>query len=658
MKREQDQTSRDCASDSVAGDSPALGRFRCALMVLQAVAALAVGCSRHPKALPAREEATATSVQALNTSPKVQDFAVYGRNSIELLGQAVVTGGDVGVKDIGSGSFLFAPYEAAIQQQARISTNRSLLGDSVLLGGEAIVGDVQTSQLVDFEAQHVTVAPFVTMPALPTPFAVSPGTNNLTIADGATQQIATNSRFATVTLGLNSKLRVSGGINQFGQLQMGQGSRLEVLASTELRILGRLSAAQSSFVGAGTGVTLSARDIRIEISGANGGGGQPLDVPSAASWGEQAELHAVVLAPNGTIRLDQSVTAFGALVGRDVLVGQLASVTFQDGLSNCPASCADANPCTVDACSAGACTHVAVANGTSCNDGNACTRTDTCQAGVCAGSNPVACTAQDQCHTAGTCDTQTGTCSNPVKADGTACSDGNGCTQTDTCQAGACVGANPVTCTALDQCHVAGTCDPASGVCSSPVKPNGSLCDLGGTTGVCREATCSTPAPGVSCANDAECGPGFMCGINNGASFGKNAQGNYCWSVACLLQADVQCGRTTSPCGLCVNTPAFIANVPLCTANCTGKVCGGDVSDGCGGTCPVCAQGQQCRSSECQADLVCGLGNGARFGLPADANVCWPPFCNVPKNARVACGTTGDPCGLCPACTAKCDGRP
>ena len=298
------------------------GSFRWALMLAHVVAALPIGCSRHPKALPAaKEETTATSAQALNTSPKVQDFAVYGRNSIELLGQAVVTGGDVGVKDIGSGAFLFAPYEAAIQQQARISTNRSLLGDSVLLGGEAIVGDVQTNQLVDLGAQHGTVAPFVTMPALPTPFAVSPGTNNLTIADGATQQIATNSRFATVTLGLNSKLRVSGGINQFGQLQMGQGSRLEVLASTELRILGRLSAAQSSFVGAGTGVTLSARDIRIEISGANGGGGQPLDVPSAASWGEQAELHAVVLAPNGTIRLDQSARAFGALAGRDVLVG-------------------------------------------------------------------------------------------------------------------------------------------------------------------------------------------------------------------------------------------------------------------------------------------------------------------------------------------------
>ena len=215
-----------------------------------------------------------------------------------------------------------------------------------------------------------------------------------------------------------------------------------------------------------------------------------------------------------------------------------------------------------------------------CNDGNACTQTDTCQTGVCAGANPVTCAASDQCHDAGTCDPATGACSNPseverhvvqrrqrlhadrhvperrlhrrepgglrgvrpvprrghvrpgsracsnpAKADGTACNDGNACTQTDTCQAGVCAGANPVTCAAsgpvprcghlrpgdgpvlepaegrrhdvqrrqrctqtdtcqagacvggepgrvrgADQCHVAGTCNPATGQCSNPIE--------------------------------------------------------------------------------------------------------------------------------------------------------------------------------------------
>src|SRR5262249_34871179 len=79
------------------------------------------------------------------------------------------------------------------------------------------------------------------------------------------------------------------------------------------------------------------------------------------------------------------------------------------------------------------------------------------------------CVASDQSHTAGTCARATGQCSNPTKPDDTPCYDGNACTRTDTCQAGACRGGNPVVCTASDLCHTAGVCNPATGICSNPV---------------------------------------------------------------------------------------------------------------------------------------------------------------------------------------------
>src|SRR5207302_1737144 len=127
--------------------------------------------------------------------------------------------------------------------------------------------------------------------------------------------------------------------------------------------------------------------------------------------------------------------------------------------------CHTAGACTP---ATGVCSSPAKPDGAPCNDGNACTQTDTCAAGICVGANPVVCTAADQCHTAGPCNPASGPCSNPAKANGTSCNDANACTQSDTCQAGACVGANPVVCTAADQCHTAGTCDPASGTCSNP----------------------------------------------------------------------------------------------------------------------------------------------------------------------------------------------
>src|SRR5205814_338882 len=127
----------------------------------------------------------------------------------------------------------------------------------------------------------------------------------------------------------------------------------------------------------------------------------------------------------------------------------------------------------------GTCSNPSKPDGTTCSDGNACTQSDSCQAGACVGTNPVVCTALDQCHDAGACDPANGTCSDPAKPNGTTCTDGDACTQSDSCQAGACVGTNPVVCSALDQCHVAGVCDPANGVCSNPDKPNGTACTDG-----------------------------------------------------------------------------------------------------------------------------------------------------------------------------------
>src|SRR5439155_331742 len=138
--------------------------------------------------------------------------------------------------------------------------------------------------------------------------------------------------------------------------------------------------------------------------------------------------------------------------------------------------CHDAGTCNT---TTGQCSNPPKADGSVCSDGNACTQTDSCQAGACVGSNLVICTASDQCHDAGTCNTTTGACSNPPKADGSVCNDNNGCTQTDTCQAGTCVESNPLHYTLPIQCHDAGTCNTSTGQCSNPPKADGSVCSDG-----------------------------------------------------------------------------------------------------------------------------------------------------------------------------------
>jgi hypothetical protein len=129
----------------------------------------------------------------------------------------------------------------------------------------------------------------------------------------------------------------------------------------------------------------------------------------------------------------------------------------------CAGGAADCQACSVAAGAAqsGIC---GPATGNACNDGDACTQTDTCVAGACAG-NPVTCLAADQCHSAGTCNAITGACSNPAVANGTSCNDGNSCTPGDTCTAGACAGKD------TDGDGVGDTCD------NCPSVPNPSQAD-------------------------------------------------------------------------------------------------------------------------------------------------------------------------------------
>lgn len=113
---------------------------------------------------------------------------------------------------------------------------------------------------------------------------------------------------------------------------------------------------------------------------------------------------------------------------------------------------------------------------------------------ACAG---VVCSASDACHEVGVCDPLTGLCTDPIAADGTGCDDGDACTLSDTCLAGACTGTDPITCSASDACHDAGTCDPATGICSDPMAADGTSCNDGDgcaadscQAGICEPVAC------------------------------------------------------------------------------------------------------------------------------------------------------------------------
>jgi RHS repeat-associated protein len=307
----------------------------------------------------------------------------------------------------------------------------------------------------------------------------------------------------------------------------------------------------------------------------------------------------------------------------------------------------------------GACTNPPVPDGAACNDGNACSRTDTCQGGVCAGSSFVTCAAQDQCHSAGRCDPATGACTNPVSQDGTACNDGNPCTRNDTCQAGTCAGGSAVTCTALDQCHDMGTCNPATGACTNPFKSDGTACDDGNACtltdtcqlGICIGSGAVTCVASDQCHAPGACNPstgtcsaqtakpnGTACDDGNACSHGDTCQGGVCNAgnnVVCVAQDQCHSAGTCDPAtGVCSN-PA--------------KSDGATCNDG-----DACTRTDTCQSGRCAGSntVTCVAQDQCHDAGTCDKGTGLCP--NPAKTNGAACDdgntcTTGDTCesGVC-----------
>jgi len=304
-------------------------------------------------------------------------------------------------------------------------------------------------------------------------------------------------------------------------------------------------------------------------------------------------------------------------------------------------TCVGANPVTcsaLDSChvagvcdtGTGACSNPNAPNGTACTDGSACTQADSCQAGVCVGANPVNCVDGNPC-TLDSCNPATGACSNPNAANGTTCNDANACTLSDSCQSGVCTGANPVICAASGQCKVAGVCNPATGVCSNPNAPNGATCNDGNActqTDACQNGTCLGANP-VICVPLDQCHIAGVCSVGSGVCSNPNApNGTVCNDANACTQTDTCQTGTCTGANPVICTPSdqcYVAGV--CNTG-TGICSNPAASDG-----TVCNDqnattcGDVCTSAVCAGQPVpapAAIDDSLRLDkTPSDATITW-----------------------------------
>jgi hypothetical protein len=221
-------------------------------------------------------------------------------------------------------------------------------------------------------------------------------------------------------------------------------------------------------------------------------------------------------------------------------------------------NCDDGNPCTDDVCDVDIGCQ-STANSAPCDDANACTTSDTCAGGTCVGGASLGCNDGNAC-TDDSCDVGSG-CIHANNSAG--CSDGNACTTSDTCSGGSCVGGAALPCNDGNVC-TDDNCEPASG-CTYP--NNGVACDDGDSCtelDTCSGGSCSGDQATVKvydytvgagtlvCCACPDSGKDYLCShAGYGAWTGAVQTGDYqaagtCWAVG---EADGHTNKLYSSCG-------------------------------------------------------------------------------------------------------------
>ena len=287
--------------------------------------------------------------------------------------------------------------------------------------------------------------------------------------------------------------------------------------------------------------------------------------------------------------------------------------------------CSDDNSCTDDGCDkASGCTHVA--NVGKCDDGNACTKNDTCQKGLCA-PGPSICACQKDADCAGQ-------------------EDGDLCNGTLSCVANKCVvnAATIITCDASSDTSCSqNQCTPKTGKCALVSVNEAKTCDADGsvcTVGdVCKAGKCLA-GPAAKCGDSSVCTDDSCDKIKGCQNLANTADcdadgdactpADKCKDKSCVAGAKKVCddGKqcTLDSCnpknGACV-FDAVAQEGKGCDAD--GSVC--TVSDVCkGGACIAgakknCDDGNGCTNDSC--DKVSGCVNAANAaGCNADDNAC------------------------------------
>ncbi len=260
------------------------------------------------------------------------DVVIFATNSAHLKDKSAIQSGDVVVNDFSNGQTLDG-VELSIEKESTLAGGAR--ADSIALNPTAsISGTVECNDGSGVTCGGLDLPVFQALP----PFqqaVLRPDAADVVVGEDQTASLDAGD-FADITTGKRATVVFTGGIYNIGSITAGDSSRLEFLAPTVLRILGRFTTGKEGFLGPGAGSTAAASDIILFVGGTNQVPEDPGSKPAAATLRDKSVVEANVWAANGTVRAEKEVVVTGALLGRDVLLVKKVRVNLASFFADRP----------------------------------------------------------------------------------------------------------------------------------------------------------------------------------------------------------------------------------------------------------------------------------------------------------------------------------
>lgn len=315
-------------------------RKRASFALLVSTAVLLATAVVAPDASAARRRGPRPTHGAAFVPPGFSPVVIFATNSVDLDQGSHVNSGDVVVNSGGTGTTLgCSNRRLCVGIGVSTPAGYKAKADSIQIKSNgAILGSAYCNSLTNNGSQPGLTCSSLSLPVFAIPPSFTAESPRASAADVLVAQNGTATLppgdYGTITAKQNAVVTMTGGIYNVRAIDFGQSTTLKFQGRSEVRVEGKLSIDQDSFVGPAAGYPVATSDIVFFVAGINGNNGNLGSTPQAAKIGISSVAKASFYVPYGTLHIRQNANVTGAFLARDVQVGQGAAIALDSWFAN------------------------------------------------------------------------------------------------------------------------------------------------------------------------------------------------------------------------------------------------------------------------------------------------------------------------------------